>query len=133
MFLPSRLFAHAFFAVTGLTALLLLAGIIVLPGLGNWMDLAQAQTEPATEAALAFSHNTWTSVAAMPVALEAPMAGVIKTKKPKTNWTNESSMPQALIWPHFAVDKNARYCFGGGDNNGQFRGSVFNNVQIYHP
>src|SRR5216683_6172168 len=61
-----------------LTILLLLAGIIVLPGLGfSFTDLAQTQDMSDAEQSLTILHNTWSSGAPMPKSVGGSAAGVL--------------------------------------------------------
>jgi N-acetylneuraminic acid mutarotase len=150
--MASRMFNRGFFAVLGLTALLCLAGIVVLPGLGSWVDLAQAQTEPAGVEAPAVNHNTWTSGAAMPTAVEFPAGTGVLTGQiylvggyqsgavavadnqiynPVTNtWSTGAALPSATAQGASAVVKNVLYVFGGSNNVGS---TVTNAVWAYNP
>jgi len=48
-------------------------------------------------------------------------------------WTTLASMPLAVVAPGSATVNNKLYCFGGSDNGSVFQGTVYDNVQIYHP
>ena len=98
----------------------------------------------------AVNHNTWTSGAAMPTALNWPGVGVIKGKiyvvggytggpatadnqvyNPVANtWTSAAPIPTATAQPASAVVKNILYLFGGSSNGG---GAVTNAVWAYNP
>jgi N-acetylneuraminic acid mutarotase len=51
----------------------------------------------------------------------------------RNKWTNEASMPQAVAAAGSAVNKGLLYCFGGSSKISIPPGTVYNNVQIYHP
>lgn len=71
-----RMFNQALFVILTLTVLLLLVAIVVLPGRGStYTDLAETESEPASDQPDAIVHNTWSSGSNMPTALWAP-AGV---------------------------------------------------------
>jgi N-acetylneuraminic acid mutarotase len=109
-----------------------------------------AQTESAERQSPTITHNTWSSGAAMPVALNWPAVGVISGKmyvvggytggpasadnqiyNPTTNtWSTGSSIPAATAQASAAVVKNVLYVFGGSNNGGS---SVFNTVWAYSP
>ena len=46
MVAPERSFTNSFLVVAGLTVLLFLTGIVLLPGLGTYSDEVQAQAAP---------------------------------------------------------------------------------------
>ncbi|MFZ3263438.1 MAG: hypothetical protein WA172_05525 [Terriglobales bacterium] len=48
-------------------------------------------------------------------------------------WTTKASIPQAVAAPGSAVSKGLVYCFGGSTKITIPPGTVYNNVQIYHP
>jgi N-acetylneuraminic acid mutarotase len=48
-------------------------------------------------------------------------------------WTAKASIPQAVAAPGSAVNKGLLYCFGGSTKISIPPGTVYNNVQIYHP
>ena len=93
-------------------------------------------------------HNTWTTGAPMPTALQGPATGVIKGKvyvvggatssaeisinqiyNPKTNeWTTGASMPTARVVPAGAVVNNILYVIGG-----KLNGNQLNVVEAYDP
>src|ERR1700691_325267 len=76
----SRIFNRGFFVILGLTTLFSLVGIILLPGLGTYMDEVQAQTQPAEGEVPVVNHNTWTSGAPLPTPVYYPAAGVVKNE-----------------------------------------------------
>ncbi len=98
----------------------------------------------------AVNHNTWTSGAAMPVALNWPATGVIGSKiyvvggytggpasadnqiyNAATNtWSTGAPIPDATGQATAAVVKNILYVFGGSNNG---CGAVFNTVWAYSP
>lgn len=147
--MPCRIFNRGFLVILGLTALLLVAGIIVLPGLGSWMDLAEAQSGGASEEAPAVTHNTWTSGAAMPTPVAAGAAAVLKNEiyvvggsgatgnvadvqiyNPATNtWSAGVAYPAAVTEASAAVVKNVLYVFGGAASGG----TPSNAVWAYNP
>ncbi len=95
-------------------------------------------------------HDSWSSGAAMPTALNWPAAGVIGTKAyvvggytggPATTdnqiynlttntWSSGAALPAATAQAAAAVVKNILYVFGGSNNGG---GTVFNTVWAYNP
>jgi len=105
---------------------------------------------PAAAQSPAVTHNTWTSGAPMPTALNWPATGVISGKiyvvggytggpasadtqiyNPTNNsWSTGSPIPAATGQATAAVVKNILYIFGGSNNGG---GSVFNAVWAYNP
>ena len=110
----------------------------------------QAQTDSGVKAEPAVIHNTWTSGAPMPTAVNWPAVGVIKGEiyvvggytggpatadnqiyNPTTNsWSSGSPLPAATAQATAAVVKNILYVFGGSNNGG---GSSFNTVWAYNP
>lgn len=110
----------------------------------------QAQTESADRQAPPVTHNTWSSGAAMPTALNWPTTGVISGKiyvvggytggpastdtqvyNIATNtWTTAAPIPAATGQAMAAVVKNILYVFGGSNNGGS---SVFNTVWAFNP
>lgn len=91
--------------IAGLSGLLFLAGIILLPGLGTYADEVQAQSE-VEGAQPEVSHNTWTSGAALPTAVTLGAAAVLQ---------------------------NEIYVVGGNDAAGNSPSGVVADVQIYNP
>ena len=61
MVAPERSFTNSFLVVAGLTVLLFLAGIVLLPGLGTYSDEVQAQAAPVESQTPALNHSGWTS------------------------------------------------------------------------
>lgn len=128
-----RTLNEGFFVILGLTTLLVVAGIIVLPGMGSWVDLAQAQTEAAGAQAPAVNHNTWTSGAPLPTPVAFATGAVLKNEiyvvggnngtanvddvqiyNPVTNtWSTGPSYPTAIGSASSAVVGNVLYVFGG--------------------
>src|ERR1019366_1487179 len=117
-----------------LTILLLLAGIIVLPGLGfSFTDLAQTQDMSDAEQSLTIVHNTWSSGAPMPKSVGGSAAGVLNGQiyviggthgtaivannqiyNPSTNtWTTGTALPTAIAGASGAVVAGVLYVFGG--------------------
>jgi N-acetylneuraminic acid mutarotase len=129
------------FAFTVL-ALFILTGGASLP--------LQAQTDSAEKQAPAVTHNTWTSGAAMPTAVNWPAVGVIKaniyvvggyTGGPAStgnqiydavtnSWSSGAPIPDATAQAAAAVVKNILYVIGGSNNGGP---TVFNTVWAYNP
>ena len=138
----SKKSALAVYALSILALFILTVGV-VLP--------LQAQTESATTAAPAVIHNTWTSGAPMPTAVNWPAVGVISGKiyvvsgytggapavtdnqvyNPVTNtWGSAAPIPAATAQAATAVVKNILYLFGGSNNGGL---PVFDTVWAYNP
>ena len=133
MVASDRAFNNSFLVVTGLTALLFLAGIILLPGLGTYTDEVRAQARSAEDEAPAVTHNTWTSGAPMPTPLAFSTAAVLMNEiyvvggnngsgqvadvqiyNPVTNaWSTGPSYPTGIASASSAVVKNILYVFGG--------------------
>ena len=62
-----------------------------------------------------------------------PVTGVASFQLAENQWNTLAPMPLATTLPGYAEVGNLLYCFGGS-NNGVFgKGTVYNNVQIYHP
>jgi len=97
------------------------------------------------------THNTWTTGAAMPVAVNWPATGVVQGKiyvvsgytgsapavtdnqvyNPIANtWSTAAPIPVATAQAATAVVKNILYLFGGSDNGGL---PVFTTVWAYNP
>jgi N-acetylneuraminic acid mutarotase len=112
---------------------------------------AAAQADSASKPIPEVAHNTWSSGAPMPTAVNWPTTGVIKGKiyvvsgyaggapavtdnqvyNPVTNsWTSAAPIPAATGQGTGAVVKNILYVFGGSNNGG---GTVFNTVWAYNP
>jgi N-acetylneuraminic acid mutarotase len=104
----------------------------------------ETQVQPVT-------HNTWTTGAPMPVAVNWPATGVIKGKvyvvsgypgsapavtnnqvyNPVTNnWSSAAAIPAPTAQAAGAVVKNVLYLFGGSNNGGT---PVFDTVWAYNP
>jgi N-acetylneuraminic acid mutarotase len=107
-------------------------------------SLVEAQSPEVT-------HNTWTSGAPMPTAVNWPSVGVIGSKiyvvsgyaggapaitnnqvyNPVANtWSSAAPIPAATAQAATAVVKNVLYLFGGSDNGGL---PVFDTVWAYSP
>jgi len=145
-----REFTRGLFVIFGLTGLLFLAGIIVLPGMETYGDGVQAQSEPGG-ASPEVNHNTWTSGAAMPTARFGAFAGAIGTKiyviggatnsgyqtisvneiynTTKKTWTTGASDPTTRWSGASAVVNGIFYLIGG--QNGV--GGPVNLVEAYDP
>lgn len=148
----SRMFNKGLVVIIGMTALLFLAGIVLLPGLSSYADEVQAQSDSAGKQAPAVAHNTWTSGAPMPTALWAPGGtAVLKNEiyvvggctdsgvtsdtqiyNPATNsWSTGVSLPSAVCDGVAAVVKNVLFLIGGTtDHQGQ---NVTNAVWAFDP
>ena len=116
-----------------LTILLLLAGIIVLPGLGfSFTDLAQTQDMSDAEQSLTIVHNTWSSGAPIPKSVQTPAVGALngliyvvggtgsqsnadnQIYNPSTNtWSTGTALPTAIGAASGAVVNGILYVFGG--------------------
>jgi len=129
-------------------ALTMLAVVILNAGAARPL---QAQTESA-DAAQPYTiiHNSWSSGAPMPTALNWPATGQISGKiyvvggytggpaaadnqiyNPVTNtWSTGAPIPNPTAQAAGAVVKGILYVFGGSNNGG---GTVFNNVWAYNP
>jgi hypothetical protein len=110
-----------------------------------------AQSDSASKPSPEVIHNTWTSGAPMPTAVNWPATGVIKGKiyvvsgyagdaPAVTNnqvydpvadkWSTAAPIPEATAQAAAAVVKNILYLFGGSNNGGV---PVFNTVWAYNP
>jgi N-acetylneuraminic acid mutarotase len=125
-----------------------LGGIIVAGGLGNSGVTNDTEVYNTTK-------NTWTTLAAMPTALNASCFGTISGKfyvasgtdnsgpnatvqaytggKTKSWTSGLASIPQATVGPASGVVKNQLYCIGGANTGSLFATTVYGNVQIYQP
>jgi uncharacterized protein (TIGR03437 family) len=63
----------------------------------------------------------------------APVNVVESFNLQENQWNTLAPMPLATILPGYAEVGNLLYCFGGSNNGGFGQGTVYNNVQIYHP
>jgi N-acetylneuraminic acid mutarotase len=125
-----------------------LGGVIVAGGLGNGGVTNDTELYNTTK-------NTWTTLAAMPTAVNAPCFGTITGKFYVASGTDNSgpnaavqaytggatkswtgglaSIPQATVAPASAVAKKQLYCIGGANTGSLFATTVYGNVQIYQP
>ncbi|HTR25979.1 MAG TPA: kelch repeat-containing protein [Terriglobales bacterium] len=139
--------------VAGMTLLLFLAGIVLLPGIGAYADGVNAQSKPdapvlagadkTQEPAPAVTHNTWSTARngacgggigpQIYVAGGGTSSGTTALteafKVSKNTWQTLAPLPQAAIVPGSAVYKGRLYCFGGVDPSG----NPISNKQVYQP
>jgi len=105
------------------------------------------------EALSAASPGSWKSLASDPTArwagCSASIAGILYYAGGRTNadpvhvvesfdlttneWSTLASIPTAVVNPAEAEVGNLMYCIGGSSNGQLDQGTVYDNVQIYHP
>ncbi|MGB9195824.1 MAG: kelch repeat-containing protein [Terriglobales bacterium] len=129
-----RNFNRGFFVIPALTALLFLAGVVLLPGLGTYAYEVQAQSRAVQAESPAVTHNTWTAGTPMPDPTYQSSAGVVKGEiyvvgginssgtivddaqiynPVNGSWSAATSLPAATADGAGAVVKNIFYFIGG--------------------